>query len=83
MSEWPWNESMPWDERLWIHPHVEAPTTLADLLAGHDPALEAALTFDDAALCEWLGTRNTRVHYQHPSQQPALEARQVWPFRFD
>lgn len=81
VSQWPWNESMPWDRRLWIHPHVVAPTTLPDVLAGRDPAIEAALAFSDPELEEWLATTQLRRHYTHASQTPAAEARTSWPIR--
>jgi len=34
-------QSHPTDDRPWIAPHVSAPTTMADYLAGRDPAMDA------------------------------------------
>jgi len=41
-----WQKSDPHDTRRWILPDLPAPATFADLLAGRDGALEAALSAD-------------------------------------
>ncbi|MDH3589980.1 MAG: hypothetical protein OEQ74_11310, partial [Gammaproteobacteria bacterium] len=38
-----WNDSAPFDDRIWILPDIPAPTTFANYLAGRDIALEVAL----------------------------------------
>jgi hypothetical protein len=40
-----WQCSSPADQRPWIEPHISAPLSSTDLLAGRDPALEAALAY--------------------------------------
>ena len=39
-----WNDSMPFDDRIWLLPDIPAPPTFTDYLAGRDAALEAALS---------------------------------------
>ena len=44
VSRYLWLNTLPWDERPWIRPHVAAPLSSKDWMAGRDPALEAALS---------------------------------------
>jgi len=79
LSEHFWCPSDPRDERLWIEPHVVAPTSIDHLLAGHDPALEAALEFDAPEIVEEMERTPVRHHWWSPFQEPALEGHRSWP----
>jgi len=41
VSEWAWQTGLPWDSREWFAPMIAAPPTMADYVAGRDPALAA------------------------------------------
>ena len=43
VSKYLWLNTVPWDERPWIRPHVAAPLSSKDWMEGRDPALEAAI----------------------------------------
>lgn len=43
VSRYLWLNTVPWDNRPWIRPHVAAPRSSKDYSEGRDPALEAAL----------------------------------------
>ncbi|HET9251768.1 MAG TPA: tetratricopeptide repeat protein [Candidatus Eisenbacteria bacterium] len=44
VSRYLWLNTVPWDNRPWIRPHVPALTSSKDYFAGKDPALETALS---------------------------------------
>ncbi len=50
ISTFRWFDSFPNDPRPWTRPDIPAPLTFADFVAGHDPALEAALSFDASGI---------------------------------
>ncbi len=41
-----WQDSVPFDERVWIMPDVYVPRTYEEWIAGHDKGLEVALTHE-------------------------------------
>jgi tetratricopeptide (TPR) repeat protein len=44
VSRYLWLNTVPWDNRPWIRPHVQALLSSKDYFAGRDPALETALS---------------------------------------
>jgi hypothetical protein len=45
VSHWPWQARLPWDDRVWIAPHIAAPLSSADYRENRDPALAAILAY--------------------------------------
>lgn len=69
-----WQDSDPRDERRWTYPDVPAPLAFADLAAGRDPAIEAALRHELAPIEGYTGLL-PRAHWQRATQRDA------WPPR--
>ena len=47
VSQYLWLNTVPWDNRPWIRPHVPATRSSKDYFTGRDPALETALSMSN------------------------------------
>lgn len=70
-----WQDSMPFDDRIWLLPDIPAPSTFAEYAVGQDHALEAALAHDPKR--EATDDGLTATPWARPSQQTG------WRFFFE
>ena len=47
ISHWAWQNTLPWDARPYIAPHLPAPLSFADYATNRDPALDAVLHYGE------------------------------------